>query len=93
MRPVDKAQPITTAGVQGYSVVMQSTSPFPDANGHPRKEHDWLVTVPRSDGSLVYFVFVAPQSEFRALPSKLSKHVEEFTVYALIEDHQIAGLV
>jgi hypothetical protein len=43
---------------------MQSTSPFPDSNGRPQKERDWLVTVPRSDGSLVYFVFVAPQSEF-----------------------------
>jgi hypothetical protein len=62
--PVGKAQPITVAGVQGRSVAMQSTSPFPDANGRPQKERDWLVTVPRSNGLLVYLVFVAPQSEF-----------------------------
>jgi len=64
LQPVGNAQPITVAGVQGRSVVMQSTSPFPDANGQSQKERDWLVTVPRSDGSVVYFVFVAPQSEF-----------------------------
>jgi hypothetical protein len=58
------AQPITVAGVQGRSVEMQSTSPFADAHSRPQKERDWLVTVPRSDGSFVYFVFVAPQSEF-----------------------------
>jgi len=64
LSPVGQAQAITVAGVQGRSVAMQSTSPFPDANGRPQKERDWLVTIPQSDGSLVYFVFVAPQSEF-----------------------------
>jgi len=64
LSPVGNAQPITVAGVQGRSVAMQSTSPFPDAKGRPQKERDWLVTVPHSGGSLVYFVFVAPQSEF-----------------------------
>jgi hypothetical protein len=64
LSPIGQAQAITVAGVQGRSVTLQSTSPFPDAHGRPQKEHDWLVTVPRSDGSLVYFVFVAPQSEF-----------------------------
>ncbi|HXJ93592.1 MAG TPA: M48 family metallopeptidase [Terriglobia bacterium] len=61
---VAKAQPITVSGVQGRSVIIQSTSPFPDANGQPQKERDWLVTAPHPRGALVYFVFVAPQSEF-----------------------------
>jgi beta-barrel assembly-enhancing protease len=64
LSPLGNAEPISVAGVQGRSVAMQSTSPFPDENGQPQKERDWLVTVPLSDGSLVYFVFVAPQSEF-----------------------------
>ncbi len=58
-------QTINVGGVQGRSVMMQSTSPFPDANGQPQKERDWLVTVPRPDGSVVYFVFVAPQAQFQ----------------------------
>ncbi len=64
LRPLGNAQPINVAGVQGRSVAMQSMSPFPDANGRQQKERDWLVTVPRHDGSVIYFVFVAPQSEF-----------------------------
>ena len=64
LQPTGAAQPITVNGVQGRSVVMQSTSPFAAANGQPQKERDWLVTVPQRDGSVIFFVFVAPQSEF-----------------------------
>ena len=51
-------------GVQGRSVNLQTTSPFPAANGQPEKERDWLVTVPMRDGSVIFMMFVAPQSEF-----------------------------
>lgn len=64
MQPMGNVEPITVAGTQGRSVALQSTSPFPDANGQPQKERDWLVTVPRSDRAVIYFVFVAPQAEF-----------------------------
>ena len=33
-------------------------------HGRPLRERDWLVTVPRRDGSVIYMVFVAPQSYF-----------------------------
>ena len=64
LNPVGSPQPITVAGVQGRSVTMQSTSPFTDANGQAQKERDWLVTVPQSDGTMVYLVFVAPEAQF-----------------------------
>jgi len=67
LRIVGNMQPITVAGVEGRSLDMESTSPFPGANGSPQKERDWLVTVPRPDGSVLYFVFVAPQAEFAQL--------------------------
>ena len=57
-------QPLQVAGVQGRSVALQSASPYPDANGQPQKERDWLVTVPHSDGSVIFMVFIAPHSEF-----------------------------
>lgn len=60
----DSARTIDVAGSEGRSVMMESTSPFPDAKGQPQKERDWLVTVPRGDGSMLYFVFVAPLSQF-----------------------------
>lgn len=67
MQPVGDVQPITVSGIEGRSVVLQSTSPFPAANGQSQKEHDWLVTVPQSDGSVIFMVFVAPQSHFERL--------------------------
>jgi hypothetical protein len=62
---IGKPTAIVVAGVRGRSVQMQSTSPFMDARGQSQKERDWLVTVPQADGSFVYFVFVAPESEFK----------------------------
>jgi len=64
LQPVGDAQPIKVAGVEGRSLELQSTSPFPDDNGQTQKERDWLVTVPRPDGTVAYFVFVSPESQF-----------------------------
>ena len=64
LQTVGNTQTIEVAGVQGRAVAMQSTSPFPTAQGQQQKERDWLVTLPRRDGSAFYFVFVAPQAEF-----------------------------
>ena len=64
LQPLGSLQTFKVAGVQGRSQMMQSTSPFPDTNGKPQKERDWLITVPRSDGSVVYFVFVAPETQW-----------------------------
>ena len=58
------AQPIAVAGTDGRSVNLHSVSPFASANGQPQRERDWLVTVPMTDGSVIFMVFVAPHSEF-----------------------------
>jgi len=63
-KPLNKAESIDVNGHLGRSVMMQSTSPFPSADGRQQLERDWLVTVPQSTGAVVFFVFVAPQSEF-----------------------------
>jgi Zn-dependent protease with chaperone function len=64
LQPIGDEELIRVAGVRGRSLKMKSTSPFADANGRPQEERDWLVTVPRQDGSFVYFVFVAPLSQW-----------------------------
>jgi hypothetical protein len=64
MQQVGNPQPITVAGIQGRSVTLHSVSPFRDANGKPQKERDWLVTVPQRDDSVIFMIFVAPQSQF-----------------------------
>jgi Zn-dependent protease with chaperone function len=67
LEPLGNPQPISVAGMQGRSVMFRSTSPIPGANGQAQQERDWLVAVPRSDGSAIFMVFVAPQSDFARL--------------------------
>ena len=62
--PLSNPQPITVGGIEGRSTFLQSQSPFLDANGQPQKERDWMVTVPQRDGSVIFMVFVAPQTDF-----------------------------
>jgi beta-barrel assembly-enhancing protease len=64
LQPLGSQQSFKVAGVEGRSQMMQSTSPFPDANGQPQKERDWLITVPGRDGSVLYFVFIAPEAQW-----------------------------
>ncbi|HKD01243.1 MAG TPA: M48 family metallopeptidase [Terriglobales bacterium] len=64
VKPVSNAEAIAVNGVQGRSVMMQSVSPFPSANGQQQLERDWLVVLQRSPDVMMFFVFVAPQSDF-----------------------------
>ena len=73
MQTIGSAKSIKVAGVRGRSVIMQSTSPFPDAKGQSQKEKDWLVTIPRQDGSVFFLVFVAPESEFEQFQPAFEK--------------------
>src|SRR6266513_977990 len=53
--------------VGGKSVDLIGTSPLQDQSGRAVQERDWLVTLKRRDGSLVYMVFIAPDRDFRSL--------------------------
>ena len=67
LQPVSKAAPITVGGLEGRSIALKSPSPFPDANGQPQPERDWLITVPQRDGALIFMIFVAPEADFQHL--------------------------
>jgi hypothetical protein len=64
VKPVSNVEPIGVNGVQGRSVMMQSASPFPSANGQQQIERDWLVAIPQSNDVVIFFIFIAPQSDF-----------------------------
>jgi beta-barrel assembly-enhancing protease len=64
---IGKATQVNVAGVSGRSVMLRSTSPFPDARGQPQKERDRLVTIPRRNNSVIFLVFVAPESDYERL--------------------------
>ncbi|MGE5111631.1 MAG: hypothetical protein ACM3JB_12280, partial [Acidobacteriaceae bacterium] len=64
MQEIGQPQTINVNGIRGRSVDLSSTSPIQGPNGQRQSERDWLVTLPRNDGSVVFFVFIAPQNDF-----------------------------
>jgi beta-barrel assembly-enhancing protease len=66
LRANGSPQKIRVNGVEGRSVELTGNSPLTD-NGKPARERDWLVALPRQDGSMFYMVFVAPDRDFNAL--------------------------
>ncbi len=64
LKQIGQPQPITVNGLRGRSVDLSSTSPLQGPNGQQQGERDWLVTLPRSDGTVLFLVFIAPQSDF-----------------------------
>lgn len=64
MQQIGQPQTINVNGVRGRSVDLSSTSPLQGPNGQRQSERDWLVTLPRNDGSVIFLVFIAPQNDF-----------------------------
>lgn len=64
LEQLSKSEPITIGGIEGRSTFLQSPSPFPGTNGQSQKERDWLVTVQRKDGVIIFMIFLAPESDF-----------------------------
>jgi beta-barrel assembly-enhancing protease len=72
-------QNIQVNGVQGKSVNLTGNSPL-QQNGQPLPERDWLITVPRQQGGLLYMVFIAPQKEFSQLNPTYKKMLQSLQV-------------
>ena len=66
LKQLGNDEDIRVNGVAGKSVDLIGTSPIQE-NGKPVRERDWLVTVKRRDGSLLYLVFISPDSSFGTL--------------------------
>jgi len=73
MKQSGEIQAITVNGVAGGSVELETVSLMPDANGKEQPERDWLVTVPRRDGSAIMIVFVATQKYFEQMRPTFEK--------------------
>jgi Zn-dependent protease with chaperone function len=67
LREVGNDEAIRVNSVAGRSADLIGTSPMHDDNGRPQQERDWLVSFQRPDGTLLYVVFIAPQSQFDQL--------------------------
>jgi Zn-dependent protease with chaperone function len=68
LRLSGNTQTIELNGVPGRSVVLTGASPI-QQDGQALRERDSLVTVPRTQGGLLYLVFIAPDRDFPELQS------------------------
>lgn len=59
---------VSVNGVAGHSVECNSSS-----GNSGKGEHDWIVAFPQRDGTLRYFVFVAPTPEFDKIRPTFAK--------------------
>ncbi|MDQ2839912.1 MAG: M48 family metallopeptidase [Acidobacteriota bacterium] len=62
---------VTANGVSGQSVECNNPS-----GNNGKGEHDWVVAFGRQDGSLLYFVFVAPSPDFGTLQPTFNKMLQ-----------------
>jgi hypothetical protein len=58
--------------MDGRSVELRGQSPV-QRNGQPLPERDWLITLPGSQGGIVYLIFVSPESDFDRLRPAFEK--------------------
>lgn len=67
LREIGHDEDIRVNGMPGKSVDMIGTSPVQLQGGRAVSERDWLVTFQRSDGNLLYLVFISPDQDFGKL--------------------------
>jgi len=67
IRTIGSPRRIRVNGLAGRSVDLSGVSPVQFQKGQPIEEHDWLVVLPRSDGSALFLVYTAPQQDFTKL--------------------------
>lgn len=67
LKMIGHDESIRTKSVTGRSAELVGTSPIKDAQGKGLQERDWLVTVTRRDGTVLYLIFVSPDKDFAAM--------------------------
>jgi Zn-dependent protease with chaperone function len=73
------AQNIKVNGIEGRSINLRGTSPV-QQDGRSVSERDWLVTLQRPQGGLLYLVFVAPEDSFRQLRSTYKRMLNSLQI-------------
>jgi hypothetical protein len=79
MRQESDIKAIDVNGIQGRSADLVSNSPI-QQEGRPVPEHDWLVVVPRSDGSYLSLIFIAPERDFATLRPTYQRMLDSLRV-------------
>jgi len=78
LRAIGHDENIRLNGVAGKSVDLIGNSPLQDQNGRVARERDWLVTAKRSDGNLLYLIFISPDQDFGTLRPTFEQMLRTF---------------
>jgi Zn-dependent protease with chaperone function len=70
---------IRVDGTEGRSVTFMGKSPI-QQTGRALPERDWLVTVPRPEGGLLYLVFIAPERDVSLLRPTYQRMLDSLRV-------------
>lgn len=73
LRQVGNGENFRLNGMPAKSVILVGPSPIGREQDRPERERDWLVTVMRNDGSMVYFVFISPEADFNEMQPAFEK--------------------
>jgi beta-barrel assembly-enhancing protease len=60
-------QSININGIPARSVRLRSRSPLTTQDGRAVAETDWLVAIPRQDGTVLYMIFISPEQQWDQL--------------------------
>jgi len=67
LKQIGHDETIRVNGLSGKSVDLIGSSPIKDAQGKAIAERDWVVTLPRRDGTLQYLIFICPDKDFGSI--------------------------
>jgi hypothetical protein len=79
LRLAGDTQNIDVNGLSGRSVVLTGASPIQEG-GEALRERNWLVTVPRRQGGLLYLVFIAPDRDVPELRPTYERMLDSLQV-------------
>jgi hypothetical protein len=74
------AQQVAINGRPAIKAELMGQSPLAGPEGQPVNERDVLVTVPRSDGSVIWLLFIAPEQQFAALQPAFQQMIDSLRV-------------
>jgi len=67
LKQIGHDEVIRVNGASGKSVDLIGSSPIKDAQGKAVEERDWIVTMHRRDGSVLYLIFISPDKDFGSM--------------------------
>lgn len=79
LRIYNSPRMIRVAGLEGRSTMLQGDSPIKQGD-QPVRERDWLITLPRPQGGVLYLVFIAPENQFSQLQPTYQKMLDSLQV-------------